>query len=85
MSNKIRTTIIALVASASLTTATVAPAVSQAAPKVGVIRMCSTGNGTYVPEGTEAIKYVDVTAPDGSTVRMKVTFECGSDGQWHQI
>jgi hypothetical protein len=88
ITSKIRTIIIALVASVSLIAATVAPAVSQAAAPTKVSppkakALCKTDNGFMVEEGSTQKTAIVIKAPDGTTIIKEVTFTCGSDGKWH--
>jgi hypothetical protein len=87
LSNKIRTTIVALVASAGLASAAALPAVSQARPIIkGTKVTCPDidGQGAGQPGELRTISW-NVIQPDGSFKIEKETKICGSDGKWHTV
>jgi hypothetical protein len=87
LSTKTRTTIIALVASASFVTASAAPAVSSARPvKKGVTVTCpdTTGQGAGQPGEIRTTEW-NVILPDGTWGVERETKICGSDGKWHKV
>jgi len=81
LSTKIRSTIIALVASSSLAVATVAPAVSQATAKKSPSTEVTCDG--FKP-GT-VISTTHTVRVNGKVVTEFTTSEkCGTDGKWHK-
>jgi hypothetical protein len=84
---KTRTTIIALVASASFAVTSAAPTVSSARPvKKGTTVTCPdvTGSGPGQPGEIRTTEW-NVILPDGTWGVEKETKICGSDGKWHKV
>ena len=87
LSTKIRTTIVALVASFGVAGMTVVPTVAQAKPKIkGTTVTCPdiTGEGLGQPGEIREISYNEIGA-DGKFHIVTEKKICGSDGKWHTV
>lgn len=87
LSTRIRTSLIALVASAGVATASALPAVSQARPIIKTTKVtCPDINGAGAGQpGEQRTLEWNVIRPDGTWGVEKETKICGSDGKWHTV
>jgi hypothetical protein len=87
MLSKTRTSIVALVLSASCGGAAIVPTVAQAKPKrKGTTVTCPdiTGAGTGQPGEERTIEWNEI-GPDGNFYIAKEKKICGLDGKWHKV
>jgi len=83
LGTKIRRTIAALVASASLAGVAVAPAVSQADQKSGGGTATTCGGSSKPGDIMETTTTITINGKWDMTVKTKEI--CGSDGKWHVV
>jgi len=87
LTTKTRTTIVALVASASFAVTSVAPAVSSARPvkKIAAVTCPDIdGQGLGAPGEIRTLSQ-NVIRPDGTWGVQTERKICGSDGKWHTV
>jgi hypothetical protein len=87
LTTKIRTAVIAVVASAGLATASALPALSEARPVLKTPKVtCPDINGAGVgqPGELRTLEW-NVIQSDGTFRIEKETKICGSDGKWHTV